>query len=190
MPTMKAGDGPSRLKAPVGARDHAIGPADASVTLVEYGDYECPYCGEAYGIVRAVIGAMGPRLRYVFRNFPLTEIHEDAMAAALAAEAAGAQGRFWEMHSKIFENQESLDPADFIAHAEQLGLDVPRFIESVEEGKLGTRIRNDIRSGAKSGVDSTPTFFINGVLYEGPWDHDALLSVLEEEAGRSLGEVA
>jgi len=175
---MSAAAGP-RLKPPVSDRDHAQGPADAELTLVEYGDYECPHCGRAYPIVKAVQKRLGSRLRFVFRNFPLSNAHPHAQAAAEAAEAAGAQGQFWEMHDAIFENQGALETDDLLRYAEDLGLDVDRFASELDREVYGDRVRGDFRSGVRSGVNGTPTFFINGARFDGSWDESGLLAALQ-----------
>ena len=179
---MSAAHGP-QLKPPVSDRDHAQGPADAVLTLVEYGDYECPHCGRAYPIVKAVQKRLGSRLRFVFRNFPLNNAHPHAQAAAEAAEAAGAQGKFWEMHDVIFENQGALETDDLRRYAEDLGLDVDRFASELDREVYGDRVRADFRSGVRSGVNGTPTFFINGARFDGSWDEPGLLAALQP-AGR------
>jgi len=173
-------DAAAALTLPVGKRDHIRGPADAAVTLVEYGDYECPHCGRAYPIVQAIQQRMGPRLRFVFRNFPLRESHSHAEQAAEAAEAAGAQGKFWEMHDRLFERQFALDGEYLIEYAGDLGLDVARFRKELSSGAYAARVREDFRSGVTSGVNGTPTFFINGVRHDGSWEFEALLAALEE----------
>src|ERR1700729_1291102 len=132
-----------KLTPKVGQRDHMQGPADASVTLVEYGDYECPYCGDAYGVLKEVKKQMGNNLRFVFRNFPLSEMHPFAFAAAEAAEAAGAQGKFWEMHDMLYENQDHLEPQALVAFAKTLGLDVNRFVKDVNTRTYAPRIKHD-----------------------------------------------
>ncbi len=175
---MSAADG-SQLKPPVSDRDHAQGPADAKLTLVEYGDYECPHCGRAYPIVKVVQKRLGSRLRFVFRNFPLNNAHPHAQAAAEAAEAAGAQGKFWEMHDAIFENQGALENDDLRRYAEDLGLDVDRFASELDREVYGDRVRGDFRSGVRSGVNGTPTFFINGARFDGSWDEAGLLAALQ-----------
>jgi protein-disulfide isomerase len=168
----------ARLQPPVSERDHVQGPANAPATLVEYGDFECPFCGRAHPIVKAVQARLGRRMRFVFRHFPLTEIHPHALPAAEAAEAAGAQGRFWEMHDLLFESQPALDAPDLLRDARMLGLDVPRFVSEVAEHVHEPRIREDFMSGVRSGVNGTPTFFINGVRHDGPWDVDTLSDAL------------
>lgn len=169
----------SRLTPPVSAADHRSGPEDAPVTLVEYGDYECPACGAAHPVVQAVRKRMGKRLRFVFRNFPLAEMHPHATHAAEAAEAAGAQGKFWKMHDVLYENQDALEDADLVRYAVDLGLDRKRFVEDLSSHAYIDRIREDVRSGIKSGVNGTPTFFINGARHDGPSDLTFLLAALE-----------
>lgn len=176
---MNRGHRPPVLVLPVGDRDHAQGPANAPVTLVEYGDYECPYCGQAYPIVKAVQKVLGPRLRFVFRNFPLSEAHPNASNAAEAAEAAGQQGKFWEMHDTLFEHQDALRPRDLVAYATRLGLDSERLARELESHTHATRVREDFMSGVRSGVNGTPTFFINGERHDGSWDQRHLLAAIE-----------
>lgn len=169
----------SVLSAPVSdERDHAQGAADAAVTLVEYGDYECPYCGAAYPIVKRLQRQMGDRLRFVFRNFPISTSHPHAEAAAEAAEAAAAQERFWEMHDRLYENQRRLGDRDLRSHAEAIGLDLERFDRELADGTHADRVRDDFMSGVRSGVNGTPTFFINGRRHDGPFDHDTLLGAM------------
>jgi protein-disulfide isomerase len=169
----------STLTPPVGERDHIQGSADAPVTLVEYGDFECPYCAAAYLIVKKVQEALGEDLRFVFRHFPLTQIHPHAEGAAEASEAAGAQGQFWEMHDALYENQRALDPMHLQGYAEELGLDTQRFVRELENRTYQPRVREDFMSGVRSGVNGTPAFFINGIRYDGPWDLVPLLAALE-----------
>jgi protein-disulfide isomerase len=170
----------SVLAVPVDAgRDHIRGPVDAPATLVEYADYECPYCGAAEPIVREVQARMGDRLRFVFRNFPITSAHPHAEHAAEAADAAGAQGRFWEMHDLLLENQQHLDDEDLHGYAERLGLDVERFDAELAEHVHAERVREDFMGGVRSGVNGTPTFFVNGVRHDEPYDVDTLLAALE-----------
>jgi protein-disulfide isomerase len=163
-------------------RDHIEGPAEAAVTLVEYGDYECPYCGAAYPIIKEVQSRMGERLRFVFRNFPITTSHAHAEHAAEAAEAAAAQGSFWQMHDLLFENQRRLSDEDLRAYAEKLGLDVGMFDEDLAEHAHAERVREDFMSGVRSGVNGTPTFYINGVRYDDSYDVETLLAALERAA--------
>ena len=173
---------PSKLALEVGPRDHIQGPPNAPVTLVEYGDYECPYCGMAHPVIKELQKRMGDSMRFVFRNFPLTNVHFNAEPAAEAAEAAGAQGKFWEMHDTLYENQDALDYDDLLAYAEQLDLDVSRFEDELARHAYLDRIREDFMSGVHSGVQGTPTFFINGVRYEGSYDVDSLLQALQSRA--------
>src|SRR6266481_4982821 len=149
------------LTPPVSARDHAEGRADAPLTLVEYGDYQCPYCGAAYPVVKRIQKASGKKLRFVFRNFPLSQAHPYAMVAAEAAEAAALQGKFWEMHDFIYENQADLEPDALPAWAERLGLDLREFGLAIKKGEITKRIKEDRMSGIQSGVNGTPCFFIN-----------------------------
>ncbi|OLE19656.1 MAG: disulfide bond formation protein DsbA [Actinobacteria bacterium 13_1_20CM_4_68_12] len=163
-------------------RDHIQGPADAAVTLVEYGDYECPYCGAAYPIVKELQARMGDRLRFVFRNFPITTSHPHAEQAAEAAEAAAAQSRFWEMHDLLYENQRRLRDQDLHAYAEQLGLEVDRFDKDLAEHVHAPRVREDFMSGVRSGVNGTPSFYVNGARHDDSYDLDTLLAALERAA--------
>jgi protein-disulfide isomerase len=172
------------LGVPVSERDHRQGLATAAVTLVQYGDYECPYTRQSTTIVRAVQQQLGDKLRFVFRNFPLTEIHPHALHAALAAEAAAAQGKFWQMHDYIFHHQHTLEDSDLEHFAEAVGLDMQQFARDMAERPYMSRIEEDLKSGIRSGVRGTPTFFINGILYPGSWEQEALLAALEE-AGAS-----
>lgn len=173
------------LTPPVGERDHTLGREDAPVTLVEYGDYECPFCGQAYPVVKEVLRRSGDTVRFAFRNFPLTQIHPRAERAAEAAEAAGAQGKFWEMHDRIFSDQERLDRSDLVAHAREIGLDMQRFTHDLDTGAFAERVREDFMSGIRSGVNGTPTFFVNGVRHDGAFDAEGLLAAIEEATRRS-----
>jgi protein-disulfide isomerase len=163
-------------------RDHIQGPAGAPVTFVEYGDYECPYCGAAYPIIKEVQSRMGDRLRFVFRNFPISTSHPHAEQAAEAAEAAASQGKFWEMHDLLYENQEHLDDADLHRYADRLGLDVGVFDEELAEHVHAERVREDFMSGVRSGVNGTPTFYVNGTRHDGGYQLDELLAALEDSA--------
>ena len=175
------------LTPPVSEADHAAGPDDAPVTLVEYGDYECPYCGMAQPIVKKAEEDLGSKLRFVFRNFPLAEAHPHARLAAQAAEAAGAQGKFWEMHDTLFEHQDALDVEDLLAYAESLGLDTAKFERDLEAPAYVKRVRDDFRSGVKSGVNGTPTFFMNGARYDGSWANvEAFIGTLRALASQGV----
>jgi protein-disulfide isomerase len=176
-----------QLTPPVSRQDHVAGPDDAPVTLVEYGDFECPYCGMAHPIVKSAQRELGNQLRFVFRNFPLAELHLHARLAAQAAEAAGAQGRFWEMHDMLFEHQDALEPQDLIGYAKSLGLAVPRFERDLEAGTYAKKVRDDFRSGVRSGVNGTPTFFVNGERYDGSWANEkAFISALRDAARQAV----
>jgi protein-disulfide isomerase len=168
----------ARLSLPVSDRDHAQGDAHAMLTLVEYGDYQCPYCGRAYPIVKGVQRRLGPKLRFVFRNFPLGEIHPHAQHAAEAAEAAAGQGRFWEMHDALFEHQGSLDDRHLVQYAEALELDRDRLQRDLASHTYADRVREDFMSGVRSGVNGTPTFFVNGVRHNHAWDVESLVEAL------------
>jgi protein-disulfide isomerase len=169
------------LTPPVSEADHSAGPDDAPVTLVEYGDYECPYCGMAHPVVKRAQRELKNQLRFVFRNFPLAEAHPHARLAAQAAEAAGAQGKFWEMHDMLFEHQDALEVEDLVGYATALGLDTQKFTRDLADGTYAKRVRDDFRSGVKSGVNGTPTFFINGARYDGSWaNEDAFIRALRE----------
>ena len=180
----------AKLRTPVIAEDHIQGPEDAEVTLVEYGDYECPHCGSAYSIVKRVQKHFKKSLRFVFRNFPLNQIHPHAESAAEAAEFAGDHGKFWEMHDLLFENQERLSEALYSELAEELGLSQTALQQALEEGKYRARVRADFSSGVRSGVNGTPTFFINGMRHEGPFDYETLLLAIQEKTGNQGEAVA
>jgi len=154
--------GGGMLAMPVGPRDHILGPDMAPVTMVEYGDYECPYCGAAHPIVQAIVERLGDDLRFAFRHFPLAQMHPHAQQAAEAAEAAGAQGKFWEMHDMLYEHQTALDGPHLLTYAAALNLDVERFADELTRRVYADRVREDFMSGVRSGVNGTPTFFING----------------------------
>jgi protein-disulfide isomerase len=171
-----------RLTEPISGRDHIRGPATAPLTLLEYGDYECPFCGEAHGVLKELLPMMGDQLTYGFRHFPLTQIHPHAQQAAEAAEAAAAQGAFWEMHDVLFEHQRHLSARDLLVYAAGLRLDVPRFTEELESHAHLPRVREDFMSGLRSGVNGTPTFFINGMRHNGGYDLASLVDALRAAA--------
>jgi protein-disulfide isomerase len=173
---------PGRDILPNPKRDHIQGPVTAPFKLVEYGDYECPYCGEAYWSLNAVQERLGDELCFAFRNFPLMEVHPHAEHAAEAAEAAGAQDRFWEMHDLLYENQDALEDDDLVQYATSIGLDMPRFIQELESETYLPRIQQDFASGVRAGVRGTPTFFVNGVRHEGDYDPDTLITALSATA--------
>lgn len=169
---------PNRLTRDAGDDDHREGPDDAPVTLVEYGDYQCSFCGAADSVVKAVQGELGDDLRFVFRNFPLTQVHEHAQQAAEAAEAAAAQNAFWPYHDLLYEHQSALDRADLVGYAASLDLDQARFAHDLDSNAYAGKIRADFMSGIESGVNGTPTFFINGARYDGPAEIRPMLDAL------------
>jgi protein-disulfide isomerase len=177
----------SRLRGGADAEDWARGPADAPVTILEYGDFECPYCGRAFRELKRLESAVGDRLRFVFRQFPLTQLHPHAQLAAEAAEAAGAQGMFWEMYDALFENQRDLEPPALLTYAADLGLDVGRFTRDLDEHRWLPKVRRDFMEGVRSGVNGTPTFFINGERHNGDYTAEALLAIIEPSTGPEIG---
>jgi Na+/H+ antiporter NhaA len=166
-------------------RDYIRGPREAPVTLVEYGDFECPYCGRAEPVVREVLSDFAD-VRYVWRHLPLSDVHPNAQIAAEASEAAAQQGAFWEMHDLLLEHQGDLQPRDLIGYAEQLGLDVERFREDLRRGTGASRIEEDVDSADRSGVTGTPTFFINGRRHDGAYDVETLSAAVRAAGARSL----
>ena len=173
-------------------RDHIRGAPDALVTLLEYGDFECPYCGRAEPVIRELLGEWGDDLRYVFRHLPLSDVHPWAQIAAEAAEAAGAQGAFWEMYDRLLANQDDLTPPSLRRHAQSLGLDLERFGEELRSHVHAARIRSDVSSADASGVSGTPTFFINGRRHHGVYDIQTLSAAVKQartnaQAARQLG---
>jgi len=175
------------LAVPVSDADHSLGPADAAVTLVEYGDLECPNCRKAYPIVKEMRRRLGPRLRFVFRHFPLTHLHEHAQHAAEVAEAAAAQGKFWEMHDRLFERQFAMEDDHLVSYAAELGLDAARVERELNAHTYKPRVRDDFMGGVRSGVNGTPTFFINGARFDGRWDEAPLLAALEQASAAAGG---
>jgi protein-disulfide isomerase len=169
----------THLAVPVGERDHSQGPETANVTLVQYGDYECPYTRQSTWVVQDIQKQLGNQLCFVFRNFPLTEIHPHALHAALAAETAAMQGKFWEMHDYIFHHQHTLEDSDLTQFAAAVGLETQQYVNNMEHQRSLPHIEEDLEGGELSGVQGTPTFFINGVMYRGSWEHDALLTALQ-----------
>jgi protein-disulfide isomerase len=167
------------LKIPVGPADHSQGDPKAACTLVEYGDYECPYCGSAYPIVKRIQKHFGKRLRFVFRNFPLGEMHPHAESAAESAEFAGAHNKFWEMHDALYENQERLGGALYLELATELKLSPEDLRAALEKRQFLSKVKSDFTSGVRSGVNGTPTFFINGQRHDAPFDYANLLSAIE-----------
>ena len=170
-----------QLNPPVADRDHIRGTRAAQVTLTEYGDYECPYCLQAHLVLIDIMEELGSHVRLCFRNFPLATAHPHAQQAAEAAEAAGAQGKFWEMHDVLYENQRHLEYEDLVLYAKELGLDAKRFAHDMKEHTYAERVREDFLSGVRSGVNGTPTFFINGTRHDGPWDLPDLTAAIQAE---------
>ena len=157
----------------VTADDHVQGPAAAPVTVVEYGDYECPYCRGAFRDVQEMLESYRGHIRFVFRNFPIPQLHPHAAQAAEAAEAAGAQGKFWPMYEKLLQPQAHLDMDSLVSYAEALGLDILRFAEDIAEQRYAARIESDVQEGLRNGVNATPKFYVNGLRVDGkvPLEH-------------------
>ena len=175
------------LTVPVGERDHIRGPTTAPITLVEYGDYQCPYCATTHPIINELRRRLGDRLRVVFRNFPRPDAHPHAEQAAEAAEAAGAQGKFWEMHDQLFEHFAAHDDADLVRYAARLGFELERFDADLAAHVFAPRVHDDVRGGQRSGVNRTPTFYINGVRHGGFFSLPALLGAIEAAAPEAAG---
>lgn len=171
---------PTQLKLPDQTRDHIQGPSDAPIALLEYGDYECPFCGEVQPIVKEIQSQLGDDLCFAFRHFPLTNVHSHAEHAAEAAEAAGKQRSFWPMHETLFANQHALDDESLAEYAAALGLDEERLIEEVISGAYARRVREDFKMGVRAGVNGTPCFFINGQRYDGARGLEPLLAALSQ----------
>jgi protein-disulfide isomerase len=169
------------LTPPPSAQDHHVGSLDAPIVLVQYGDFECPYSGAAYWAVQEVRESLGEQLCYIFRQFPLQDIHPHAMSAAEAAEAAAAQNRFWPFYELLFENQDDLSASSMVGYARQAGLDEERFVQELRGRIHHEHVLRSIAGGKKNGVKGTPTFFINGTFHgnrEGLWDAEALMDVI------------
>jgi protein-disulfide isomerase len=171
----------AQLDPPVAADDHVSGPSAADLELVMYGDFQCPYCTAAQGPVRRVRDRLGDRLRFVFRHFPIPELHPDAERAAQAAEAAAAQGAFWPMHDALYANHGRLREAEILAAAAALGLDAERMGAELRDATHAGRVARDVESGRRSGVTGTPAFFANGVLVDGAFDAGSLVDALTGE---------
>ncbi len=177
-----------RLVVGIGGDDHLLGAPAARITLVEFGDYECPFCARAGRAVHAVLARMGSALLYAYRHFPLVEVHPHALRAALAAEAAGAQGQFWPMHEILFAHQDALDDEDLLGYAGLLGIDLEQFASELDIEAHIDKVKDDLRAGVQSGVAGTPTFFVNGLRYEGrSEDVDALVAALQRTAPPAQG---
>jgi protein-disulfide isomerase len=173
----------STLKNPVGEHDHIQGDPDAPAVLVEYGDFQCPHCRAAHAVIHRLQKEFSQRLCFVFRNFPLTQIHPYAQAAAETAEFAGAKGKFWEMHDLLFEHQDRLGDGLFAELAEQIGLEPAELAKALEDGTYTSRVRSDFTGGVRSGVNGTPTFFIHGQRHNGPANYDSLGAKIQEALG-------
>lgn len=170
-----------KLSLPVdSSRDHIQGSDTAVVTLLEYGDYECPYCGQAYPIVKQIQNSFGEVLRFAFRHFPITQSHPHAQNAAEAAESAGSQNKFWEMHDYLYEHQHTLDDIQLEKYAKELGLDLNKFNQDMSEHVYLNRVKEDFLSGVRSGVNGTPCFYINGIRYDDSWDIETFTERLED----------
>ena len=167
------------LTPPLSAHDHIQGSPDTGIVLLEYGDYECPYCGAAYPVVKELQKRMKGKMSFAFRNFPLANAHPHAELAAEAAEAAAAQGKFWEMHDALYENQAALEPENLEQYAAAVGLDLRRFTKEMNEHVYTSKVKDDFRSGVRSGVNGTPTFFINGHRHDGPFEFEYLVAAIE-----------
>jgi protein-disulfide isomerase len=177
----------ARLFRPVQATHaHVRGHHAAPITLLEFGDYQCPRCGAAQPTVAAIRRQFGHQLRYVFRHFPLTALHPRAHRAAEAGEAAAEQAKFWEMHDTLFEHQEALEDDDLLLYAADIGIDAARCARELAEGTHRLRVRRDLVTGIKHGVTRTPTFFINGLRHVGNSDAESLLTTIEEIAARPV----
>lgn len=175
-----------RLRVPVSERDHTLGPAGAPVTLVEYADFECPYSAAARPVVQELLCLRGDTVRFAYRHFPLTNLYANAEFAAEAAEAAAVQGCFWRMHDWLFEHRDQLQPVAVTAAAERLGLDTTKFAQAVAARTYMERVREDFLGGLRSGVNGTPTFFVNGDRYDGAYLLDELLDAVDRTARRSV----
>ncbi|MDL2309936.1 DsbA family protein [Parabacteroides sp. OttesenSCG-928-B22] len=161
------------------ANDHVLGDLNAPVVLIEYADFQCPYCKRASNVLREAKRIMGDRLTIVFRHFPLQKLHAHAVHAAIASETAGGQGKFWEMHDALFEHQDQLDDRSLVEYAREIGLDVRRFEMRFGEDPYFHKVNRDYESGLQHGVDTTPTFFLNGKKYEGDWMSDRFIDYLQ-----------
>jgi protein-disulfide isomerase len=170
----------AQLVVPVGPDDHVEGSDDAAITIVEYGDFQCPYCGQAYPIVKRLQSDFGDSLRLVFRNMPLTNVHPQAELAAETAEAVGLQGKFWPMHDVLFENQRDLSGPALLRYVEDVGADLSQVANALNDGVVQKRVKDDVESGIRSGVNGTPTFFVNGERYDGSWDYESFHAYLQD----------
>lgn len=168
---------------PVGPDDHAAGAPGAAITVVEYGDFQCPYCGQAYPIVKELQRVFGDVLRLVFRNMPLANVHPHAEAAAEVAEAVALQGHFWPMHDLLYENQRDLGEKALLTYAREAGADAALVVDAIQEGSPRAKVRRDLEGALRSGVNGTPTFFVNDVRYDGSWQLEAFQNYLSSLIG-------
>jgi formate-nitrite transporter family protein len=175
------------LSVPVSSSDHILGPSEAAVTLVEYGDFECPNCAAAFPVVRNLLRSLDGQLRFVFRHFPVSIRHDHAQKAAEASEAAAAQGKFWEMHDILFRNQDDLDRESLLEYAGELNLDLARFTYELDESIHAERVFRDLASGEASAVSWTPTFFLNEVRHGVARDLDGLVREVAEQVRQRAG---
>jgi protein-disulfide isomerase len=177
------------LETPPGPDDHYLGPADAPVVLVQYGDFECPHCARAHAAVRTALAELGEEVRFIFRSFPLIEKHSHAQAAAEAAESVAAHGgndAYWDMHDILFANQDALEPDDLLSYAESLGVDHTAVANDLSTGVMAARVREDLDGGLRSGVNGTPAFFVNGRRFTGDWSNPAVFSAALRAAARAV----
>jgi len=172
-------DNTNDLTIPVNEKDHIQGSTDAPLVVVEYGDFECSYCGAAYPIIKKLQQELGDDLCLVFRSFPLSQVHPHALHAADAAEIADSQGKFWEYHDLLYEHQHSLDDAVLVHHATSLGLDGAAFKRSLQQGEFKDKVQQSFMGGVESGVNGTPSFFVNGSRYDGDWEYEPFLEYLK-----------
>lgn len=170
----------AQLSVPVGVSDHSAGPLDAKLTVVEYGDYQCPYCGQAYPIVKELQSRFPDTMRLIFRNLPLADMHPHAQAAAEMAEAVALQDKFWEIHDTLFEHQRDLSDGALERYATQVGADLEKALLAIEQGGPRARVNADFESAIRSGANGTPTFFVNGVRYDGSWMFEPFSDYLSE----------
>lgn len=168
------------LRLPVSERDHIQGNPEAEIELVEYGDYECPHCAAAHPEIKKLQQQMGDRMKFVFRNFPLMNMHKHALKAAIASEVAGELGHFWEMHDRLLENQRHLNDPDLVQYAKEIGLDAEKFEANFSKPQYKEKVEEDLESGLRSGVNGTPSFFVNGQKYEGGYSAEALFEYLDK----------
>ncbi len=168
----------AKLTTPIDASDHVIGNQNSNITMLEYGDFECPHCGEVYGIVKDILKVYGNQILFSYRHFPLTEIHPHAEQASEASESAGSAGKFWEMHNALFEHQDALDEASLVRYAQALGLDADKFVNDLASRIYKTKVDRDFISGVRSGVNGTPTFYVNGVRHDGSYYYKNLIRAL------------